>query len=177
MERILSNQLVLAKGLIQKEPSNMNLSHSVAHTRDRLRRHQQDKVRGAMIRSRAQWLQLGDKGTKFFFSLLREKQCREKVDKLWIDGKEDSQSDEIKEEFCLLYHKLFSSEDSPSSYEARGKCRMIISEKIAIAIDDIIAPKRPFMVEEIKKPIMNLRDKKSTGPDGLPIEFYKANID
>lgn len=96
------------------------------------------------------------------------------MDRLWVDGKEFAQLDDIKGEFLLFYQNLFSFEDSPSSQDAREICRSLIPKRIAE--DDSLALKRPISVEEIEKAIRTLKDDKALGPDGLLIKFYKANI-
>lgn len=126
-----------------------------------------------MIRAWSQWIQFGDKGSKFFFNMLMQKKSREKINRIWVDNKELVDLEEIKEAFCLFYKGLFSSEDSPKSQEAREKCKTIIPSRITM--QDSQALKETISVGEIKNDIRNLNNDKGLGPNGLPIEFYKAN--
>lgn len=81
--------------------------------------------------------------------------------------------EDIKEAFCLFYKGLFSLEDSPKSQEAREKCKEIIPSRITE--EDSQSLKKTISVGEVKNAIRNHSNDKATGPDGLPVEFYKAN--
>lgn len=96
----------------EDNPYNLDLSHSISQVRDRLRRIRHCKIRGAMVRASTQWLQLGDKGSKFFFNFLKQKQVKERVDKLWVDGNKVVHIDSIKEESYCFYQSLFLLEDT-----------------------------------------------------------------
>lgn len=120
------------------------------------------------------WLDKGDKGSKFFFNILKQKQCKERIDKIWVDGKEIDADEEILNLFNKFYKQLFSSEDSPSSKVARVKCKDLIPK--LVSPNEVISLCRPFSVEEIIRAINSLHNDKAPGRDGLTIEFYKANI-
>lgn len=77
-------------------------------------------------------------------------------------------------EFLNLYKLLFSSEDSPASRIARDKCGTLIPK--IVSPDEVKYLSKPFSTEEIIRAINSLHNDKAQGPDGLTIEFYKANI-
>ena len=66
VEKKLSSELQIAENNIQRDSSNMDLLSQVMAAKDALRKHQQVRIHGAKIRSRAHWLQHGDKGFKIF---------------------------------------------------------------------------------------------------------------
>ena len=66
----------------------------------------------AKVRSRAHWLQFGDRGSKFFFNLIKHKHAKENIDQLLINNVMNTNVDSIKNEFSHFYANLFTSEDS-----------------------------------------------------------------
>lgn len=77
--------------------------------------------------------------------------------------------------FFHFYKSLFAFEESATSREAREKCRKIIPPKISEA--DAQTLRGPITLQEVKNTIKTLNNDKALGPDGLTIEFYKANED
>lgn len=130
-ESILNNNLSQVENDAQSNPSNPKLTASVASARDALRRHQLTKIKGAMIRAHTHWLQFGDKGSKFFFNLLRQKHRRETIDRIIIDNDEISDLDKIKEAFALFYQKLFTSEEFEADKTLRIKFQSITPRRIS----------------------------------------------
>jgi hypothetical protein len=53
------------------------------------------KIQGARIRSRTEWLKLGDSGSIFFFKSLKVKEARDKISSICEDGKCYSDSEDI----------------------------------------------------------------------------------
>lgn len=143
-------------------------------SKDALNKHQQYKIQGAKIRSRANWLQHGDRGSKFFFNLLKHKHIKESIYRLIINNKEITDPASISAAFADYYKKLLSSEDSSEAIEVRDSCRSLFPNKLDA--DDVMSLSIPISIEEIEGAIKALKDDKAPGPDGLPIEFYKANI-
>lgn len=131
------------------------------------KKRQLHRALGARTKARMLWLDKGDKGSKFFFNILKQKQCKERIDKLWVDEKEIAVGEEILSEFSKFYKQLFSSEDSPTSKVARIKCKDLIPK--LVSPDEVISLSRPFLVEEIIRAINSLHNDKAPGPDGLTI--------
>lgn len=151
------------------------MAKHVSKARDILRKNQQVKIKGAFIRAHYHWLQFGDKGSKIFFNLLKQKQNREKIDRIIIDNKELLDLNDIKEAFEIFYRTLFTSEDNEASKEARHKCSTTIPKRISK--DDALLLKARISIQEIVDAIKALKDNKAPSLDGLPVEFYKANLE
>lgn len=80
LERAMTDQLQSMESLVQREPYNICHSQSMYQAKDQLRKLQQTKIAGAKVRARINWLQQGDRGSKFFYNMLRQKEYREKID-------------------------------------------------------------------------------------------------
>lgn len=175
VKKSLTNQLRASELDIQNHPTCNHRATHVALAREALRKHQQVKIHGAMVRARSHWLQFGDKGSKFFFNLLKLKQSKERIDRLIIDNKEIIDLPSITNAFELFYKNLFTSEDSAYAKNIREKCKSMIPTRISP--EDSIPLNQKVSIEEISAAINSLNSDKALGPDGLPIEFYKANIE
>ena len=79
----------------------------------------------------------------------------------------------IKREFSHFYEDLFTSEDFHEASSLRDQCGNLIPKKILDSDASIL--EQPISIEEIEKSISSLNDDKAPGPDGMPVEFYKAN--
>lgn len=75
----------------------------------------------------------------------------------------------------MFYRTLFTSEDNEASKEARHKCSTIIPKRISDG--DALLLKARISIQEIADAIKALKDNKAPSLDGLPTEFYKANLD
>ena len=174
VEKRLCSDLQNAEIEVQSDSSNPDLMNKVLIAKDALSRHQQVKIQGAIIRSRANWLQHGDRGSKFFFNLLKHKHIKESIDKIVINNQEISNPVSITLAFADYYSNLFSSEDTREAEDVRRKCRALIPK--ILDSDDISSLSKPISVDEIIGAIKSLKDDKAPGPDGFSVEFYKANI-
>lgn len=173
-EKLLCSNLQTAEFNVQAGPSNVDLLNQAIAAKDALSKHQQTKIHGARIHSRINWLQHGDQGSKFVFNFLKQKQIKEAIDKLVINNQEVSNPACIFMAFVDYYSKLFSSEDSLEAEDNRFRCRPLIPTKLDS--DDVMLILAPISIEEIKGTIKALKDDKAPKPDGLSIEFYKANL-
>ena len=129
------------------------------------------KVRGAQIRSRATWIEQGERSTKYFFKLENKHQVDNTIYKL-SDG-ENMIYDEnrLLEHINKFYENLYSSQypntDEVKSYIENINVPNILSEKEKEDCDSVIN------VTELENAVKNMKNNKAPGLDGLPVEFYK----
>ncbi|GLJ31644.1 hypothetical protein SUGI_0635690 [Cryptomeria japonica] len=118
-------------------------------SKEQLRKVQHKSIVGTKIRGRANWLQQSDKGTKFFFNMLKQKEYRENIDCLWVEGIEIMDGDDIKKKFVAFYRELFTFEEGPNIDSARLICKKIIPQWVSDA--DAHELKKLISTNEIKK--------------------------
>lgn len=75
-----------------------------------------ERAQGAYIRSRAKWIEEGEKNSSYFSNLEKNRQQRNSVSCLMIQGEECKDSKLIEKEVFQFYSKLYSSDFS--SYES-----------------------------------------------------------
>ena len=130
----------------------------------------QQKAKGAMIRSKVQWYEEGEKSTSFFLNLESQQQSKSTIHKI-VDTKTQKEitsphkiMSEIKHYYKTLYSEHAVSE-SPSFLQNNTIPQ--ISEEDLQNID------KPITEEECYKTIQTFSINKSPGNDGLTIEFYQ----
>ena len=139
---------------------------------DRLSELYDQKCKGAQIRSRSKWINEGEKNTSYFLNFEKRHQSSNVIKELKThEGMNVDNDCEIIGEMCKFYAKLYTSKEiSDENIDA-------YLENINVSIidqkDKELCENFPA-IEECKDAVMNLKNNKSPGLDGLPGEFYKC---
>ena len=149
--------------------NNENIHEQIEKTKNELELLLKEEAKGAIIRSRAQWVEEGEKSTSYFFNLEKSNATKKNIRKLQYKEKEITNQNTIleciREYYVELYkndnvtldHNLFNHPQiSKLSNENQNKCEGLIS------------------LEECTKMLDKFSQNKTPGNDGLQIEFYKA---
>ena len=123
----------------------------------------------AKIRSRAQWLEEGEKPSKYFFTLEATRAEKNAVKSVYNShGDEVSTQREIEHVHHEFYRKLYSSEatDPQIQQEFLAKIDISLTDTETTLCDRILS------IEEISYAMRGLSSGKTPGSDGLPLEFY-----
>ncbi|XP_071676641.1 uncharacterized protein [Lolium perenne] len=120
-----------------------------------------------MQRSRANWLQYGDRNTNFFHQYASARRKKNLIKKLknnneWVEGTAAQ-----KPIILDYFSNLFTSEVHHVDPEFFDK----IQPKVTPLMNDGLLA--PFTAEEVKKAAFAIGDLKAPGPDGLHAIFYK----
>ena len=108
-EKLLHGKHVVVESILQKDPHNPIVLHSLMNARDSLRNFQDYKVQGAKVRAKINLLENGDRGSKFFFQLLKYKEAREKIDMIMERNSTISTQGDILKDFSNYYAQLFTT--------------------------------------------------------------------
>ncbi len=129
-----------------------------------------EKARGAFIRSRARWLEEGEKNSSYFFGLEKQRQTKKKINKLLINDVNTDNQDQINEEIRHFYDKLyesnFSEEDCQLFLEKIKEYKKTMDENFRQLMED------KLRIEELDIAIGRMSKGKAPGLDGLTVEFY-----
>lgn len=130
-----------------------------------------NKAKGAFIRSKAKWLEEGEQNSSYFFKLEKQRQTRNGINKLSINGDIIDNHKDISK-FCEhfyqnVYKSNFSLKHMEEFFKDINKVKSI-GEPNRLICDSAITQK------EIYDTISKLKLNKSPGTDGLTSEFYKA---
>ena len=119
-------------------------------------------------RSRINWLQLGDRNTKFFHNSLLHRQVRNRIHSLHDStGTIITDQQEMGKLASTYYEQLLSAPQPPLSGPVNHIYPNIISDASKSAIN------LPITDEDIKTALFSIPDNKSPGPDGYNAYFFK----
>lgn len=129
------------------------------------------KAKGAYIRSRAKWIEDGERNSSYFCRLEKTRQVKNNIGTLLIDNKECSDPEAIAKEIYSFYNNLYSSSFSLNAAET-------FFDKIKGHIPQISKGFRDsceteISHQELDKALQCLNPDRSPGPDGLTTNFYK----
>ena len=130
-----------------------------------------NKAKGAYIRSRAKWIEEGERSSAYFCRLEKRRQERNEIKTLVIDGKECTDRTRISKEIFQFYSQLYSSSYSHTDAEAFFKSITGQIPKIDECFRELCDAE--IKIEEIEKALKCLALDKSLGSDGRTSNFYK----
>ena len=126
-------------------------------------------TRGAMVRAKKNYLQFGEKNSKYFFSLEKYNYLNKNRFKLRkANGDLIINQQQILQEQKSFYKKLYKSQNIEIDKKYFKDLKLPrITEQQRIELDKEISS------VEIKEAISQLRKEKTPGLDGFPVEFYR----
>ena len=130
-----------------------------------------EKLNEVLVCSRANWLKNGEKLSKYLCSLERKNYVEKTIKQLKIDNDSiTTDQKEILKEIQTYYSNLFKSRNIDET-----QIPSIIDDKIIRKLDDNTSKQLEgkLTAEEISYAIKNMKNNKSPGIDGFPVEFFK----
>ena len=167
-ERILMKDIETLENL----PNSNNIK-LINAKKDELEKLRELKMKGHIIRSRAHWLQEGEKPTSYFCNLERHTYVEKTVQKL-VDSEGNTVIDqkEILEEIQNFYQKLFqNSDDCLSSIDPSDLIPEHLVNKLSPSESKEL--EGTLLMDELNKALKDMKNGKTPGIDGFPAEFFK----
>jgi hypothetical protein len=118
-------------------------------------------------KSRALWLQEGDKNTKFFHRIANSNRRYSSISSLMINGEMSSDKEAISSNITQFYQDLYSEGVSRRPFLDGLEFSMISNE-------DSARLGRPFEEEEVLGVIQGFNGDKAPGPDGFSMAFFQT---
>ncbi|KAK1321772.1 hypothetical protein QJS10_CPA03g01344 [Acorus calamus] len=117
-------------------------------------------------KSRQQWLQLGDKNSKYFYASIKARSSRNTISCLRTTGG-DLCTDPtfIKDSIVSYFTELLNRESG------RQVSPLCFPRNISMSQNDMLTEN--ITVEEVKLAVFSLKALSSPGPDGFPARFYQ----
>ena len=127
------------------------------------------ELEGSKIRSRSRWLERGEKPTRFFFQLERERSSRSSVSSvLNSDDVEVFTRREIEQAHVSFYFRLFSED----FIDEACKQRCLSGIQLTLSSEQRDSCEGPLSLAEPSNALKILNLNRSLGLDGLTVEFY-----
>ena len=125
------------------------------------------KAMGAAFRSKARWLSDGEKCSKYFFSLEKQRAGAKTISVLKnSQGVLIDNPNEIMSELHSFYQRLYKS-DHDVSFCLENKTTNKLSFQQMHKLENNL------QIEELESALFAMKNDKSPGVDGLTVEFYK----
>ena len=123
-----------------------------------------------MIRSKAQWIEMGEKPTKYFFQLENKRQSRNSITELRVNNSSVTSDKNILRECREFYQTLYTAEQ----VNLESQDWLLDQLDTALTADDQQRCEGELTLNECFEAVSQLSSNKSPGSDGLPIEFYRC---
>ena len=163
----LTNKLIrLRRRLVDGDDT---VSVLISDTESRLKALRVKEIEGIMIRSRAQWLEEGERPSRYFFNLQKIKAQRSHISSVYdLNGTEVSSQEEIEKAHVDFYSKLFSEEP----IDAALQDDLLSSLSRQLSSDQASSCEGQMTLDEMTLALRSMNANKAPGPDGLSVEFY-----
>ena len=161
---------ILERGLFNARNEVRNLYQQYKSKLEAIR---ESLLEGAMIRSRSRWLELGEKPTKYFCGLEKRNYTNKSIRKLVLENNEILVSPkDILDQQRLFYKSLYTSRNKDVDTDIiKNFVNQFCLKKLSD--DERETFEKEITEDEIKLAMKGMKQNKSPGSDGLPIEFYK----
>jgi len=130
-----------------------------------------EKAKGIQVRSRAKWIQEGEKSTKYFMRLESQRQGLNVINELQrSNGYVTTNSEEILEEIGSFYSELYCSKQS-GNHNVSDFIRNVETPTLSNLSKEMCDIN--ITLSEVKVVVNNMKENRAPGLDGLTSEFYK----
>jgi exonuclease III len=138
--------------------------------KERISQIEEDRAKGAIIRSREKWLEEGERSTRYFFSLEQYNFSKKHIRKIIIDKETITDEKQILSESATYYENLYKS-NVRREYDMYDWISDIgeipkLDDRDRDFVDNMITK------DECYENLRRFENNKSPGNDGLTKEFY-----
>ena len=164
---VLTNRLIVCKQLLVRGDSSVK--PEIISLEAQLSALAQRELEGVKVRSRARWIEEGEKPTRFFFKLEQERAKKSRVSSIYDpDGNEVFSRSELEKAHVDFYRALFA----PGEIDASCQAHLFSQVHAKLTSDESFSCEGPVSLEELTAAVKSLPLNKSPGPDGFTPEFY-----
>jgi exonuclease III len=137
--------------------------------------YNREKTMGALIRSKAEWAEYGEKNCNYFLRLEnRNKQIKNISSLLDDDGKTIDSQDKILAEELKYYAKLYTQPTETCENDRNKAKNFFLEEDIPkVSNEDKQMCDQVLTLEEVGRALKDLKNGRTPGTDGFPPDFYK----
>ena len=143
----------------------------IAKLKHEIQAYNKVKTQGAMLRCKARWEEMAEKPTKYFLNLEKARYNKKTILRIEDeDGKIVNEEKEIQAELTKFYSNLYNESDSETqdSEQYLTKCNLpSITDEQKAKLDENIT------MQELGIAVKELKNCKTPGVDGIPVDFYK----
>jgi len=176
-ETNLKNKIqVLENELEEKEVSDpnsdvlQNLRSGLKEANSELEQIREKKLKGSFMRSKALWIEQGEKPTKYFCNLEKRNFVNKQISRIEkANGTQATTQEEIMNEVRSFYENLYKSKENELDVTIRDDLPI---RKLSMNESNALEGK--ITQNELNLALKNMKNNKSPGSDGFTVEFYKT---
>ena len=132
----------------------------------------QIKVYGIRTRSKCNWYEHGEKSSKFFLNLEKQRAIQSQIRTVIVNEKEITSESEINEQISLFYKNLFHENLSFSKTDLQNYLKTVSNPVLSKEQQD--SCEGEITEKELLKALKSMANDKSPGKDALSKEFYET---
>ena len=139
------------------------------------------KGREIMFRSKARWIEQGEKPTKYFFNLEKKTYEKKVIKDLKTENPAESLTNfkdtgnKTEEHFAQLSSRQIVEDETMNKVNFDSFVKELEIPKLANEEQDLM--EYDLSIEKIKNAIKHFQKSKTPGDDGFPVEFYETFIE
>ena len=169
-ENKLKTEIIRLENELHKNSTNENWINKLKEKKDKLEDIREHKLKGAFIRSRWQYTNMGEKPSSYFLNLENIFFISKHIRELTVDNESIKKPEQILEKMRQFYENLYKEQENTdienTSLNPIKERLKKIDEEEKMTLDKVIS------MEELGN-IVKSKNNKSPGPDGFTNEFYK----
>ena len=148
------------------------IQNELEHAKLQLIKVREPLVKAAILRSKCQYYEEGEKSTKYFCNLEKRNYISKTIYKLNVDGEIITSPINILTEQKKFYKHIYSSR-VPHSETNNQRFLEDDGSVIPLTDNEKLKCEGPVTEQEAKSVIKSMKNNKSPGTDGFPVKFYK----
>ena len=155
--------------------NNTNARESFESSKKKLEELEKEEINSIIFRSKIQWVEEGEKNTKFFLNLEKKNYTNKLISNLEIGGIQTADQEKITKEQLRFYSTLYSEKLKENDKNYLKAMDFFHKEIECPKLSEI---QKNFCDNDINETeilinLKGLKNGKTPGSDGLPPEFYK----
>ena len=160
---------------IEKSPTLQSLTSLLDDKKIELQHLRNIRLKGEMVRSRIQWIDEGERPTKFFCALEHKNFINKTIKKLRLNnGEIITDQKQVLKEIQYFYKKLFSKPQNHNPPETNLNTLLETIETRILNIEESNKIEGLISVTELSNSLSKMNNNKTPGLDGFPVDFYKV---
>ena len=161
-----------AEELLHGDWENTTAREQLAAAQLRLHEIRQARLEKRINKMGARWTKLGDRCTKPFFEIHKERKPPVKIKELVRDQRVITDQKELKLYATQFYRALYTA-DSSVEQNQTARDTVLRSVKRVVTEEQNLLLTAPFSMEEVTHAVQQLPVDKAPSFDSIPIEFYQ----
>ena len=169
--KIIEREILQLEQEMNNCPNQENLER-IQVKNDELETERKKVMESVMFRSKAEWLEFGERNSEYFCRLEKRKFVNKTIYEL-IDenGSSITKQDDILNKQETFFKKLYESSNKSSENDDYSINEFLIDNP-KLTEEDKMSCEGELTLEECGKALRNMANKKSPGSDGYTTEFY-----